>query len=298
MLEGLTEAQRTEIHPTVLVAHTNPQLHPIYHEPWLRSASNKILEYDIGNAEFARLRLLEEEHHFRNKSMYDYGYLLQDCYATGAQWIAMLEDDVLAMEGWYDRAKAALRTIQSEVGQLDWLYLRMFYTENLLGWNGEEWVRYLATSCLCFVATASILVGGRAYSGILQRNVSNLMVAMICFVCLPACIVLYFMAGRVSMQPLSPGVHKMPNFGCCSQGFIFPREIVPRVIDRAHQAIDEDYYIDMMLERWADTESLTRFVLIPSLLQHIGSKSSKGWGFDEGAVSTWNFGFEKHVEHV
>lgn len=50
------------------------------------------------------------------------------------------------------------------------------------------------------------------------------------------------------MQPLSPGVHEMPKFGCCSQGFIFPRQIVPRVIERTHRAMNEDLYMDMMLE--------------------------------------------------
>lgn len=96
------------------------------------------------------------------------------------------------------------------------------------------------------------------------------------------------------MQPFAAGVHEMNRFGCCSQGFIFPRAIIPQLVERTKKAIDEDYYIDMLLERWADAEHLKRFVLVPSLLQHVGIKSSKGWGYDESAGIIWNFGFEDH----
>ncbi len=102
----------------------------------------------------------------------------------------------------------------------------------------------------------------------------------------------YFMAGRVTMQPPPAGVRLMSRFGCCSQGFIFPRKIVPQVVERINKAIYEDYYIDMLLERYADTEDLARFAHFLSLLQHVGTRSSKGWGYDEHAGETWNFEFE------
>jgi len=47
--------------------------------------------------------------------------------------------------------------------------------------------------------------------------------------------------------------------------------------------MDEDYYIDMLQVRMADVKHLERFVLVPSLLQHVGGKSSKVWGYDESA---------------
>ncbi|KAL8763579.1 MAG: hypothetical protein Q9184_000652 [Pyrenodesmia sp. 2 TL-2023] len=86
----------------------------------------------------------------------------------------------------------------------------------------------------------------------------------------------------------------MNRFGYCSQGFMFPRSIVLPLVERTKKAMDEDYYVDMLLERWADAEDLRRYVLVPSLLQHVGRKSSKGWGYDQSASTTWNFGFEDH----
>ncbi|KAI4194361.1 MAG: hypothetical protein LQ346_003717 [Caloplaca aetnensis] len=42
-------------------------------------------------------------------------------------------------------------------------------------------------------------------------------------------------------------------------------------------ATDRHYYVDTTLERWANSKGFLRFALVPPLLQHVGSKSSKGW---------------------
>lgn len=105
---------------------------------------------------------------------------------------------------------------------------------------------------------------------------------------------LYFMAGKVSMQPRPPGLQRMEDFGCCAQGLIFPREIVPRAMEVLQHATDQRYYVDMTLERWGNAQRFARFALIPPLLQHIGSHSSKGQESDEGANSIWSFEFENY----
>lgn len=294
LLQGLSPEERQSIYLIPFIAHTNPADHPILHEPWLAAVSNQILEYKVGDDDLAKLHKFEEGHHFRNKSMYDYGYLLEKCYDTGASWVAMIEDDVLARAGWYPDTQQALHDLQESAAKDRLLYLRMFYTEGLLGWNSEEGVRYLGWSIVSLLVVLLVLLGARSKSTRIHRALPNLNVAIICLISLPAFILLYFMAGRITMQPPAPGLHEMNRFGCCSQGFIFPRAIVPRLVERTRKAMDEDYYVDMLLERWADAEELRRFVLVPSLLQHVGSRSSKGWGYDESAGTTWNFGFEDH----
>ena len=293
LLEGLSDGERAAIYFISFIAHTHASIHPVYYEPWLKAVSNKVLTYEVSKTDLAQLRLFEEDHHPRNKSMYDYRYLLENCLTTGAKWITVVEDDVIARPGWYDMAISSLRTVQDQTGDVSWLYLRMFYTEALLGWNSEEWPVYLGWSFLLFLTLLFTLVGARARLPLLRRHLSNIDVAVLCCCCLPAFISLYFMAGRMTMQPPPAGVRLMPRFGCCSQGFIFPREIVPFVIERIKKAMYEDYYIDMLLERYADTEDLARFVHFPSLLQHVGVRSSKGWGYDEHAGMMWNFEFEK-----
>ncbi|KAL8968099.1 MAG: hypothetical protein Q9183_002624 [Haloplaca sp. 2 TL-2023] len=294
LLEGLSTEDRQTIYLMPFIAHTKPAQHPIYKEPWLTALSDRVLQYDATGEELVRLQQFEEGRHWRNKSMYDYGYLLEKCHDTGAAWIAMIEDDVLARDGWYTRSREALQDLARTSPSDQWVYLRMFYTEALLGWNSEEWPRYFGWSFTTFLVLFAILVGARARYPRLQRQVSNLNVVIACAVVLPSFIILYFMAGRVTVQPFSKGIHRMDRFGCCSQGFVFPRAVVPQLVARTKKAMNEDYYIDMLLERWADAEALERYVLTPSLLQHVGDKSSKGWGYDANAVTTWNFGFEDH----
>lgn len=297
LLEGLTDAERAQIYLILFIAHTDPSRHPIFQELWPQTVSNEVLTYNVSDNDLKQLRMFEDEHHPRNKSIYDYGYLLKNCLRTGAEWISIIEDDVIARAGWYDMACVALKEAQNISRGASWLYLRMFYTENLLGWNGEEWPRYLSWSLLLFVIVLFGLLGSRARSPLLRRHLSNSDIATLSCVCLPAFIGLYFMAGRMTMQPPSPGVRSMPRFGCCSQGFIFPRDIVPTVIQRVGQAMNEDYYIDMLFERFADARDLGRFAQFPSLLQHVGLQSSKGWGYDGDAALTWNFAFERTIDH-
>ena len=295
LYEGLSDRQRSNIHLAVFFAQTDPYQHPIYNEPWLKSVANQIVEYNGDDQDIAHLRLLEETHQYWNKSMYDYEYLLKVCLDTTAEWIIIVEDDVLAKQGWYSELTAALEYLQTHVGQHAWLYLRLFYTEKLFGWNSEEWPHYLGWSTLAFLITTTILVTSRSYSHRLRKHLSNTSIAIISCFCLPATISLYFMAGRVSMQPPPKGLQRMEKFGCCSQGLVFPRQMVPRAIETVHHATNKRYYVDMTLERWANTEGLARFALVPPLLQHVGSKSSKGSKFDEGANSIWNFAFEDYT---
>ncbi|KAL9602023.1 MAG: hypothetical protein Q9219_002132 [cf. Caloplaca sp. 3 TL-2023] len=295
LLQGLTDHQRESIHLAIFFAQADPRQHPIYNEPWLKSAANEIIEYKVRGEELAHLRLLEEGHKFWKKSMYDYNYLLKGCLDTKADWVMIVEDDVLAKEGWYSQAMDALEDVQSRLNGQDWLYLRLFYTEKLFGWNSEEWLHYLGWSVLAFLTSAVTLISSRSHSRRLRKHLSNVSIAIICCFCLPATILLYFMAGRVSMQPPSPGLQRIEKFGCCSQGLIFPRQIVPRAMHAVSRATNQRYYVDMTLEPWANEEGLARFALVPPLLQHVGSKSSKGSKFDEGANSIWNFEFENYT---
>lgn len=298
ILEGLTETERQEIHLVLFIAHTNPALHPIFSNTWVKTLPDTLLTYDkLGANETAQITTWEEEGDYRSKGLYDYSYLLQSCYETGAPFAAILEGDVLAVDGWYPRAMAAAEYVDGlhfkTEGKTAWLYIRMFYTEAYLGWNSEELNGYLIRSFFLCLGSAILIIAARSYSHRLQKSISNITVALIACVYLPACIALYFAAGRNTMQPPSPGVREMSNFGCCSQGFIFARETIPFVRDMIeHHSMD---YIDMLMEAVAAGEGMKKYAIFPSLLQHIGGKSSKGDVIaDARARMIWNFGFEMY----
>ena len=316
LLGDLTPEERAQIHFIFFVAHTNPQVHPVYQEAWTRTLPDTQLTYiGLSAEQIDKLRKWEQEKDYRSKGLFDYSHLLGACYErTSAPYVGILEGDVLAVKGWYPRAIAAAEHIDAldpfddpdtsgsvaepeDKPTASWLYLRLFYTETYLGWNKEEWSSYLFYSMLTFILTGAALIALRAtFPYALSRPLSNPNLALITLVFLPISIALYFALGRSTVTPLpqpSPaGVQKMPNFGCCGQGFIYARRMVPFVRRRIEERVVD--YIDMMMEAVAGRWGLDRWAVSPSLLQHIGGTSSKGDNYaDERARMIWSFAFER-----
>jgi hypothetical protein len=292
LLAGLDEAERGSIFLNLLIGNTDASKHPIYSEKWVETLPDRVLTYRQDDPDFELIREWEEDGWYRNKTIYDYTHLMKDCYDTGAQYVAMIEDDTLAVKGWLPSALQALDTVKERTGDKKWIYMRLFYVDDLLGWNSEEWPRYLAWSFMIWTLLTGTMVATRR---VLKNELKTLSVSaiwIISCVFIPAAIALHFMAGRQTMWPISPGVREMNKYGCCSQGLVFPRSIIPQLLERTD--LTTDWLVDMMLEKIADYEGWTRWAVIPSLLQHIGATSSKGYGFDDSARTLWNFRFEEY----
>lgn len=115
LLQGLTDIERQNIHLITFIAHTDPAVHPAYSERWLHNVADQILTYDLQPEQLEHLRVLEQEKGvFREKGLYDYRYLMEACYRVGAAHIVMIEDDVLALDGWYHRTVNALESAQAQ----------------------------------------------------------------------------------------------------------------------------------------------------------------------------------------
>ena len=304
LLDGLTPDEREEIFLVVLIAETTPNHHPVYGEHWLTNVVDKVLLYDVSQPQLQDLMQWEGERDYRKKAIFDYTYVLQRCYNSGAQWLVIVEDDTLAVRGWYPRTIEALAMADEQYppkDDSDWLYLRLFFTEEFLGWNSEEWPHYLLASIAFTGMTTMALLLLRQFT--LKTTITNTMLVVVAFICCPMCIALYFLAGRLSMQPLQPGVHAMPRFGCCAQGFAFSKEMAPRVIARLSSI--RSGFVDEIIEAWANELNLVRWVVVPSLLQHIGGHSSKGDDYGSKskysrtvAEKIWNFGFEMYDDNI
>lgn len=291
LLDGLTVEERSSLYLTVLIGHTEPSKHPIFAERWIETLPNKLLEYK--KTDIARIKGWEDGELYRNKTIYDYTYLLNDCYMTGARYIAMIEDDTLAVEGWYPRALEALKNIENEMKRregVQWIFMRLFYSESLFGWNSEYWPTYLFWSFVSWAILTSSLLLARSRSRPFQALLPNQILLVISGVCIPALVALFFAAGRNSAWPLKSGIHEMNKFGCCSQGYVYPRDIVAPFLERTN--LETDWLVDMMAEKIANDQGWVRWATTPALLQHIGTTSSKGYGFDDTAKHLWNFGFE------
>jgi GR25 family glycosyltransferase involved in LPS biosynthesis len=250
---------------------------------------------------------LERHRDIHRKSLLDYRLALKSCYdKTDAQWIAILEDDVLAQRDWYENTMKSLQKIVDwrQQGRIrDWLYLRLFYTDKFLGWNSEEWPIYLFCSISIFTAVTGTLIIGRKKSRSVRELATVHFLVIICFVFLPLLIGLFFLSGRVTMRPLQPGIHVMNRYGCCSQAMVFPRDKAPLLMEHLRQMGRGriSMAVDTAIEQLADEHGLDRLVLVPSQMQHVGAASYKedlkeNWSKPyrvRGAHGVWSMSFEE-----
>jgi hypothetical protein len=109
-----------------------------------------------------------------------------------------------------------------------------------------------------------------------------------------------FAAGKTTVLPLPEGINEMNNFGCCAQGLVFPRHNARELIEWF--TLSRVGFADMLIEKYANDHEEQRWALTPSVIQHIGIKSSKPDDFGHGAKfskpvsgTIWNFGFENFV---
>ncbi|KAH8692771.1 hypothetical protein BGW36DRAFT_346753 [Talaromyces proteolyticus] len=297
LLVDLTEQEREDMHLTLLIAHTDPSKHPFHSHKWLSAAADTVLTYDLPQKQIDYIKKLEMgKGRPKEKALFDYTYLLKACQDVGTPYVIIIEDDVVAMDGWYHRTVQALEDAARktrDMGASRYLYLRLFYTQKFLGWNDEEWLAYFLGS-LAVVASVGGVLMATLYVPYANRFLRKDIIVVLCLVCTPLCIVLFFAAGRVSMLPISAGVHQMPKFGCCTQAIAYPRERVPDVIDWYDSQQTGD--ADSLLERYANENKEIRWALTPSLFQHVGIRSSKfeDDGFRRDAKSIWNFQFESN----
>lgn len=311
LLHGLSDSERRDIDVTPFFADTNPYVHQAFNESWLHKFADRIVTYEeLPPRDKAHLHALESPDGHREKGLYDYSYMLEQCLNTESPYVLVLEDDVLAVEGWYQRTKSAIADLEERPEYDRSIYLRLFYNTRLQGWNSESWPSYLFWSTVFELVLAGMLVALRYSCTTASRFLTRRTTGVILALYAPACVALYFSAGRLTVQPYPHGIHRMNEYGCCSQAFVFPRQQISPLLRFLRER--ETGFRDSLIEEYADNRGLVRWALTPSVFQHIGTRSSKwkGPGSDivdeNGRLSTeriWNYQFEYgdagvlHVTH-
>jgi hypothetical protein len=120
-LEGLSEEERADIHLILFIAHTDPSQHPAFAEPWLHKLADQVLLYNASEVDIGHIRSLETNEAkiaAREKALFDYTYLLEACAAVDTPYVIMLEDDLVALDGWYHRTAAALSSVEEQTREL------------------------------------------------------------------------------------------------------------------------------------------------------------------------------------
>ena len=201
----------------------------------------------------------------------DYIRALEHCYATNAPWTVLFEDDVLLAEGWFVRVVKGVEELEKrrkEGMEREWLFMRLFNQERSTGWgskevggNNELWISagiWLVVLPLAFVLRRV---------AVLRPHVDWASVGVLCLLVVPTFVVLFFQAGKASLLPPRPGFRE-ENFGCCSQGLVFPREQIPGLVEFLTRK--KEGQVDMLLKERALEAGLARMALYPVQLQHVG----------------------------
>ncbi|KAI8720702.1 hypothetical protein NCS52_00516100 [Fusarium sp. LHS14.1] len=285
----------------ILLADDAPQNHPAWQQPWLHNVADEVLVYgeeSTDNAQrvtpISRRSTIGDD---RNKRVQlDYANVIRACRSTEADYFVLVEDDVIASRDWLRRLYKSLEETEARNTGADWFYLRLFYSETLLGWNSEEWPVYLRDCILTYTAIILVVLLVRCRSAVLKPMRStdlikpNVSLIIQTLFWVTAYLALYFMAGRLLVDPLGVGVHEMPRYGCCAQGLAMPRRHLGTLENQLREPphhLAGDSFVDMV----ADQEGLKKWAMVPSVLQHVGVRgSSERGGYYK---TTWNFSFEK-----
>lgn len=232
-MEGLTADGRADLYVSVLIAETDPNVNPSWHQDWIRQAVDDLHTYNATEAKKDHLRLLRETGVYAEKGVYDYMHALRRCFDTGAPYIGMFEDDILLADGWMVRTLQSLSQIPAvDDGEHSWLFMRLFNQERSMGWashrigdNNETWI---ILGVALGIAVPTFLSQRKWH--LARTYIDTETVAVVVLVLNPALVVLFFQSGKASLLPPRPGVFDEP-FGCCSQAMVFPRTQVPLLLD-------------------------------------------------------------------
>ncbi len=293
VLEGLDERERQRIYLVVFLAHVNQSRHEDYGQPWLTNLADSLPTYSTLGDDPDTIRLINElesdgsyEAHARKQKI-DYSVQLTECAKVSPAYTLTMEDDVIALDGWYHHAMSALRSAETKTealgkGRDGFIYLRIFYDGRLLGWNAEEWPTYFVVSSSVFLVEAVVVFFLRYYFVPVRKGLGRVSLFLVFGVCTPMIIGLFFAAGRNCMLPRKPGVHLMDKYGCCAQGYVFPqRQVTENLLPMYLETNDNHAAVDTFLEDWANGHHALRWSVTPVLIQHVGGKSTHGAGDQE-----------------
>ncbi|RBR07850.1 uncharacterized protein FIESC28_10490 [Fusarium coffeatum] len=302
LLEGLDASQRRSLHVIVLLADDEPTKHTAFGQTWLERLTDEVLVYNVTSPSTLPTKYRKTEPisskqdktTVRNDRIHrDYASLIANCRRTEADYFVLVEDDVIAARDWLDKLSRGLEHLERSGDSANWLYLRLFYSETYLGWNSEEWPIYLFRSLVFYsmvlviyfvIVAADLRRWSKFHLNTHRYNLGHITFWTASFV------ILYFLAGRLMVDPYIEGIREMQNYGCCAQGLVIPTQHLPALEESLYTA-SEDIAGDSLIEEFADKHDLKKYAIVPSVLQHVGIKGSS----DDTASKkgTWNFSFER-----
>lgn len=122
LLAGLDEHERRQIYIVVFLAHVNQSKHEDSGAAWLSHMADSLPLYPAEDPRF--LVLVEELENnddypaHARKQKIDYSVMLAECAKVEPAYIMTLEDDVIALDGWFHRTMSALQIAARKTNEM------------------------------------------------------------------------------------------------------------------------------------------------------------------------------------
>ena len=256
------------------------------------------------------LRLLEEWESWSAKAIIDYTVALERCFENStAPYIAVFDGDIILADSWFARTLVGLREVEQQMKRIGrsgkWLYLRLFNQERFTGWMSRAiWGNNVPTIsaaisvvvCVALLKLRRRIATDPAFSGhtAIARHLNLPTIFVICTFTVPAFTILFFQAGKASLLPPAPGVHRQ-EYGCCAQALVFNREHVPGLIEflRAFEFDHESVWgHDVATHEFAKKNNLQKWSQYPVVAQHVGMTTQLSPHRTPWEQPTWSMEFE------
>lgn len=246
-----------------------------------------------------RMRSLADLANMHSKSGLDYSLALQNCLDDSvAPYIAVFEGDILLADSWFIRLLTALKEAEKITSGKRWLLMRLFNEERATGFsskhpfgNNVPWI-ILGIDFFVMFAAWNLQKVGRMMRSRRMDWITKSFVLIACCFTVPAFTTLFFQTGKATVLPPSPGL-RIENYGCCTQGMVYPRAEVAGLVDELRRRAEEENY-DVVIDEYSwkrEGEGLDHLALYPMMVQHVGFESLISPDRD-GDKHVWSMAYE------
>jgi hypothetical protein len=258
----------------------------------------------------SRLKTWDREENFPAKAALDFSFALESCLTSAprAKYIALFEEDILLAQGWHARTRAALIDIETRFPSSTtalsnqqhphhrggWLDLRLFNPDRARGYASHTlWgnnVPLISLAINSSLLTLILILRHRRSKLAASPWLSNSTLLVLTLFTIPLAVTVFFATGKLSVLPPRAGVTQQ-DWGCCTQALILPRRRVRGLINALQEYAGQDPP-DLLVKKYAAREGLSRWVLDPVMVQHLGVQGSVISPEKKAGNEMWSLGFE------
>ncbi|ORX89455.1 hypothetical protein K493DRAFT_318683 [Basidiobolus meristosporus CBS 931.73] len=263
LFDTFNAEDRSRIHVTLFLPKTESNAHLEATKGYSHLVNSVLVYPEQGYQKIVRLENWAEpvnglEYNRNTKEIFEYAHILQYCDAKRPMYTLILRD-VVATRDWFRQLELALASVNYRD---DWLYMRMFYSEELLGFHLRDslWV-------LMYIA-ASVLLFRWLLNSFLPEYVDYhtfLTISLVLLICL-----IPWSIGRQNIFPVSTGASELPN-GCCTEAVVYNQNHIPALLSSllVHEK-PHSQSLASRLSQFSSAQQLRQLAWTPSAFQTLG----------------------------